>query len=42
MQTQSVRAACALVMDSWPLKNEWINWLDHQGIKLPKAPRGEV
>jgi hypothetical protein len=41
MQTQSVRAACALVMD-WRLKDEWINWLDHQGIKLPKAPRGEV
>lgn len=28
--------------DSWPLHNEWINWLDRQGVKLPKAPRGEV
>jgi arylsulfatase len=26
--------------DSWPLKNEWINWLGEQGVKLPKAPRG--
>lgn len=28
--------------DTWPLKNEWINWLDRQGIKLPKAPRDIV
>lgn len=30
------------ISDTWPLHNEWINWLEHQGVKLPKAPRGEV
>ena len=29
--------------DSWPLHNEWVNWLTHQGIALPKPPpSGEV
>jgi arylsulfatase len=28
--------------DQWPLKNEWLLWLDRQGIKLPKAPAQHV
>lgn len=29
------------ISDTWPLKNEWVNWLAEQGVKLPRAPRGK-
>ncbi len=26
--------------DTWPGKNMWLNWLDHEGVKWPTPPRG--
>jgi choline-sulfatase len=26
------------ISDSWPQNNKWRNWLDRQGVKLPKFP----
>jgi len=26
------------ITDTWPGRNEWRNWLDRQGVKLPKFP----
>jgi arylsulfatase A-like enzyme len=30
------------ITDTWPGHNEWRNWLDRQGVKLPKFPQQHV